>query len=418
MNALADAVNRMAETWWTFAANVSWQAALVGLAALLLVRFSRRQPAPLRYGLLLIALIKFACPPMLSAPIGLFSRCTPAAWRQAAADATSLAELEENAFTRPPARLSPHESIDDAALPPVDAAPTIAEAAARPSEAVVVEPDEIELASASARPQLRDLAQRTPSAAPSSSRVRLSWKSWLMLLHLTGVLLLAGWTAWQLRLLGRLVRSSCEIIDGPRYEQYLMLCQTLKLRRPPRLLESREAVSPMALGLWRPSVLIPAGVLEALPPGDARTVFGARIGSSASRRRVAQLAAVGGGRLLVVPSGGMAAEPHAAASKRRLLRRPVTRRRRDEPDRLLRYVASRRRADFGRPVGRDHLGNGSSPAPARPSPAADHGRPTSSPRPVVGRRLVSPAPPGRRAAARRRPQLGQRFARGSATART
>ncbi len=273
MNALADAVNRIAETWWTFAVNVSWQAALVGLAALLLVRFSRRQPAPLRYGLLLIALIKFACPPMLAAPIGLFSRCTPAAWRQAAADATSLAELEKNAFTRPPARLSPHEPVNDAALPPLDPAPTIAEAAARPSAAVVVEPDEIELAPTSARPQLRDLAQRTPSAARSSSRLRLSWKSWLMLLHLTGVLLLAGWTAWQLRLLSRLVRSSCEITDGPRYEQYLMLCQTLKLRRPPRLLESREAVSPMALGLWRPSVLIPAGVLEALPPGDARTVL-------------------------------------------------------------------------------------------------------------------------------------------------
>ncbi|HVX60933.1 MAG TPA: M56 family metallopeptidase, partial [Pirellulales bacterium] len=263
MNALADAVNRLAETWWTFAANVSWQAAIVGLAALLLVRFSRRQPAPLRYGLLLIALIKFACPPMLAAPIGLFSRWTPAAWRQAAADATSLVELDESAFTRPPARRSPHQSIDDAALPPVVAAPTNAKAAS-PSEASVVEPDEIELAPASARPQLRDIAQRAPSDDTSSSRVPLSWKTWLMLLHLTGMLLLAGWTAWQLRLLGRLVRSSREVTAGPRYEQFLTLCQTLKLRRPPRLLESREAVSPMALGLWRPSVLIPAGVLEAL----------------------------------------------------------------------------------------------------------------------------------------------------------
>jgi hypothetical protein len=70
MNTFVPAINRAADAWSNYVWHALWQAAVVGLAILAIVFIARRWPSPLRYGLLLVALIKFAAPPFLSLPTG------------------------------------------------------------------------------------------------------------------------------------------------------------------------------------------------------------------------------------------------------------------------------------------------------------------------------------------------------------
>ena len=71
MNALPDAVNRLGDLWWPLVLHATWQGALVGAVVLAVVTWGRRIPAPLRYGLLVLALVKFLVPPMSALPFGL-----------------------------------------------------------------------------------------------------------------------------------------------------------------------------------------------------------------------------------------------------------------------------------------------------------------------------------------------------------
>ena len=74
MNEWVVAVNQFAEYWWPYVLRATWQGCLVALFILLAVRLGRRWPSPVLYGLLFVALIKFALPPTVSAPIGIRAR--------------------------------------------------------------------------------------------------------------------------------------------------------------------------------------------------------------------------------------------------------------------------------------------------------------------------------------------------------
>ena len=74
MNHFVDLLNRAGEIWWPYVLHATWQTSLVGLLLLAIVRLGRRWPSPLRYWLLVLALAKFAFPPMFAAPTGVFSR--------------------------------------------------------------------------------------------------------------------------------------------------------------------------------------------------------------------------------------------------------------------------------------------------------------------------------------------------------
>ncbi|MBD3268341.1 hypothetical protein GF373_16870, partial [bacterium] len=77
MNALIQTLNNISPHWWDYIFHASWQSALIGLLLLALVWLGRKWSAPLRYGILLLALIKFLIPPMLSLPTGVLNY-TPA----------------------------------------------------------------------------------------------------------------------------------------------------------------------------------------------------------------------------------------------------------------------------------------------------------------------------------------------------
>ncbi len=67
-------INEIAESWQMYVWHAGWQGTLVAGIILAVVYGQRRAPSPLRYGLLLVALLKFAMPPLLTIPTGLFSQ--------------------------------------------------------------------------------------------------------------------------------------------------------------------------------------------------------------------------------------------------------------------------------------------------------------------------------------------------------
>ncbi|MEO8215509.1 MAG: M56 family metallopeptidase [Acidobacteriota bacterium] len=68
-----DALTLLARQWSVHLFHATWQAVAVALLLLGAVRLVPRASSTLRYALLLLALVKFAVPPMLPLPSGLFS---------------------------------------------------------------------------------------------------------------------------------------------------------------------------------------------------------------------------------------------------------------------------------------------------------------------------------------------------------
>jgi len=68
---------RKASAWWEHTLHATWQATLTTALLLGVAALGRKWPAPWRYGLLLLALFKFAFPPFLSVPSGAFSHLGP-----------------------------------------------------------------------------------------------------------------------------------------------------------------------------------------------------------------------------------------------------------------------------------------------------------------------------------------------------
>src|SRR5258708_12716532 len=76
LHTLANFATRHADGWAALMGHAAWQGTVVGLVALVIVALGRRCASPVRYWILVLALIKFAMPPMTAAPMGLFGLVT------------------------------------------------------------------------------------------------------------------------------------------------------------------------------------------------------------------------------------------------------------------------------------------------------------------------------------------------------
>ena len=77
MTNLIQTWNAAADVWWPWIVSAFWQSGVVAVLLLTVIAFARKWSSPVRYALLLIALIKFAVPPLWSAPTGLLSHLGP-----------------------------------------------------------------------------------------------------------------------------------------------------------------------------------------------------------------------------------------------------------------------------------------------------------------------------------------------------
>ncbi|MGB2823084.1 MAG: M56 family metallopeptidase, partial [Phycisphaerae bacterium] len=208
MTSAVEAINHAAGTWWAFVAHATWQSSLLAVIFLAVVRLGRRWPAQLRYALVVIALMKFAVPPTLSLPTGLFSRLGPV---------------------------------------------------------IVVDADK-------SAPGGLDHADEGP-AAVTHALGAASWQSWLMLLHIAGAAAVAVYLAAQWAKVLAMARRAKAFARGPLRDRLAALCRRMGLRLPVRLLISPEPVSPMAFGVLRPSILVPASLFNDVSPRQMDTIL-------------------------------------------------------------------------------------------------------------------------------------------------
>ncbi len=245
MNEMIQTLNQASSWWWFNLTHAAWQSALLAAAVLALARFGRRWPAPWRHSLLLLALLKFAIPPCVPSPSGLFSMAGPLvqpprpAWREApqlaplAPVAPRLSELNQLPPTQSPGAEGLELNSPNPALQ-------------------------------STRDAKRDLS------APFEP---LDWRSWLFLIYLGGIGVGVARLALQVASLRAMLRGAEKVADERVVALFARTCEALELRCPPRLLVSTTADTPLAAGVLDPAIILPEATLRRLSADELRPVF-------------------------------------------------------------------------------------------------------------------------------------------------
>ena len=225
MNAFTLALDQAAREWWLVVFHVTWQASFLAALLIGVVFLGRRWPSPLRYSLLMLALLKFALPPLVSLPTGLFSNVGPVVETAPLPASVDVGVWRENTNT-------------DQLVP---GAPSL--------EALYATRD------SNAKATL-------PATHSSNEAHQLGRAAWFMLLHLSGSIAMGTWVLLEWTSLRSVVCRAVEIRRGALYDSYLRLSGKLGLPQAPRLLISDEASGPAAFGLLSPVVLLPRAVTE------------------------------------------------------------------------------------------------------------------------------------------------------------
>ncbi|MGH9314925.1 MAG: M56 family metallopeptidase, partial [Vicinamibacterales bacterium] len=200
--------------WWGIVPEMAWQAALVAGLVWIILRAGSRWPAPLRHGLLLVALVKFIVPPLVTSPFSL----------------QAVAGLGPSAQTV---------------------------AAPGAGETAIVPP---------------------------------WWVTTAPAVHAIGTaLVIAAMTAGHARLV-RLRRRSRLVCDGRLASRRDAVVDRLGMTRRPVLLLSDEVESPIACGLRRPAIVLPASLAASLSTEELDAVIAHEAGHH--RRHDVQVAAL------------------------------------------------------------------------------------------------------------------------------
>ena len=220
-------------------ASASLQASLLALVLLVVVWIGRRWSPALRHAFLMIALLKFVFPPTLSLPTGLFYHVKPMAASQNTFPADVVAPIIQEA-------LWPTEKLTAAPLP---------------------------AAAAESNVGMRVPAGPMPTA-PAAPMQLLTVRGWLMLLHLLGAFVILGLVVVQKFRLRQLSLCATPATDPELLQTHEDLCAAMRLVRRPRLLLSGRNHAPMTFGTWKPVVVLPADLAQALPLYELRVILG------------------------------------------------------------------------------------------------------------------------------------------------
>jgi hypothetical protein len=233
--------------------SASWQGAIIGLLLLTVIWFGRRWSSQVHYALLLVALIKFAVPPLWSSPTGLLSYIGPV--RQDASEMTTVGIQRQDSNRRPSMAAEWYRP-----QLPVEPLPSELTQVATDTtlSAHEFEGDEAATENKRAIEPAHSTTKQSPVVAAEVPQVWVTptWRAMLMLLHVSGITAVIALIVWQLRSLRRLVLNS-----RPANETVNQLCETLQkaigYRRQVRVLQNDAADSPIAFGVLCPTILLP-----------------------------------------------------------------------------------------------------------------------------------------------------------------
>ncbi len=266
MNALVEGINRCADAWWFWTLHAAWQSAVVGCVILTVVAGARRWPAPVRYWLLVIALVKFAVPPLWSAPTGVFSHIAiaeRATATMAVGDAPFKPTIDDSKPTaRPPADVGEPQQTQISG--PSQARLSAAASADHLGSAKFTEPV------TSANPTAIAVAPHTSASGVETAQ--LTWKSVLLAVYAIGATALLAWLAVQFGSVRRIISRTRPVESGPVAESLRRVSTRLVLPRSACVLVSPDVASPLATGAWRPTVVLPKSAAE-LPPRELDAVL-------------------------------------------------------------------------------------------------------------------------------------------------
>jgi beta-lactamase regulating signal transducer with metallopeptidase domain/uncharacterized GH25 family protein len=259
------ALNSFADQWWPYVYHATWQAALVAVIAMALVYLPglRRLPSPWRYAILLIALIKFAIPPILPANVsklGVFYWVAPAV----ASGQETGGRSQEAGVRQVVAPTASQRQVTVSPHP--DPLPGSEGAVTAIAPAVTTQPEP-------RRSAIRNL---------QSAIAGLSWTAWLMLIHAAGAVAVLAWILIGFIKLAAIARRAEPIGLNPQskinnhnllHDSLTRLSRRLDIKDEVDLLITREAIPPVAYWLLRPKIMLPASLVERLPAEALETIL-------------------------------------------------------------------------------------------------------------------------------------------------
>jgi bla regulator protein BlaR1 len=238
----------------------SWQASVLIVLVLLAQWVFRRQLAPRwRYALWLLVLIRLALPIAPESSWSVFN-LAPESWAKSFSTDHPASEIQP--------RISAASLPWGARSAAPTGQPTNAEANPIFSSASSITNNEV--GRAVLRPPLADTPLRTTRPADATA-VRLSLI--LSTVWLFGALLFAGFTFWFPLRLNRQLANQHSLVN-PAVREVLAECQrVMRVRRVLPVVQSQAVRGPALMGLIRPWLLLPEGMLEKFTPGELRFVF-------------------------------------------------------------------------------------------------------------------------------------------------
>ena len=237
-------LNDLVEFWFTWLIHSGGQAAIVVCAVAVLLVLTRRGSAQFRYALLVIALAKFAAPPFLSLPVGLFSQTRTPVTAEFTIEVSASHEASDT-------------NVDSDELPP--ARQTSGSVSPRPSATTSVNSD-----------SAQNITFRADEVG-AGSKLHGLLVGFLMI-HAAGGFV-AGFFVWrQYGKIQTLVRNSRlaadEIVRLTRKTACLLGIKTV-----PAVMVSDESDAPFATGLLKQIILLPRSALE-LPTDQLQIILG------------------------------------------------------------------------------------------------------------------------------------------------
>lgn len=277
MTSFIDVLNNVADVWWPYVFHGAWQAAVVGITILVVLRFTKRWPATLRHALVFLALLKFLVPPLASLPSGLLSQIEiPADEQQAPASVTASDALDMQESGTP----QTNNSVISMEVGEGENLRKLVEQAAAQSEHNIIE-TEVPEAPVGTRPiQLADsgstLVQPSRQVGIMSALRLISWQSWLMVVYGAGATLVVFAAIFRMRTIRRIIGTATSTgIDQPETLQNIFAeaTQILRLKRTPQIVASPEVDLAFSVGILNPAVVLPQTMVESLNPQELRTVL-------------------------------------------------------------------------------------------------------------------------------------------------